>query len=72
MRQVRLTDDQFDELQQRGFMFTSKSYYWLCSGENIANRVSKKEFLTRDAAEPLQGVEQVRVYRKINPVDWDV
>lgn len=71
MKQVRLTDEQFDELKQKGHTFTAKSYYWQCSEGNIANRITKAEFMSRSIAEPFQNVEQVRVYRKINPVDWD-
>lgn len=64
MRQARLTDEQFDELQQRGYTFTAKSYYWMCCEGNIANRITKAEFMRRSIAEPFQGIEQVRVYRK--------
>lgn len=70
MKQVRLTDEQFDELQKKGYTFTAKSYYWMCYEGNIANRITKAEFMCRSIAEPFQSIEQVRVYRK-NPVDWD-
>lgn len=71
MKQVRLTDEQFDELQNKGYTFTAKSYYWVCYEGNIANRITKAEFMSRSIAEPFQSIEQVRVYRKINPIDWD-
>lgn len=70
MKQAMLTEKQYEELQQKGYTFTAKSYYWMCYEGNVANRIPKEEFMTRDASEPLQSVEQVRVYRK-NPVDWD-
>lgn len=71
MRQARLTDEQFDELEQKGYTFTEKSYYWQCCEGNVANRINKEEYMTRDVSEPFRSIEQVRVYRKINPVDWD-
>lgn len=70
MRQARLTDEQLDELQQKGYTFTAKSYYWMCYEGNIANRITKEEYMTRDVSEPFRGIEQVRVYRK-NTIDWD-
>lgn len=71
MRQVRLTDEQFDELEQKGCTFTAKSYYWKCFEGNVVNRITKEEYMTRDISEPFRNIEQVRVYRKINPVDLD-
>lgn len=70
MKQVLLTDEQFDELEQKGYTFTAKSYYWKCYEGNVVNRITKAEFMSRSIAEPFQSIEQVRVYRK-NPVDWD-
>ena len=70
MKQVRLTDEQFDELDLKGYTFTAKSYYWKCYEGNVANRITKEEYMTRDVSEPFRSIEQVRVYRK-NPVDWD-
>lgn len=71
MKQVRLTVEQFDELEQRGHTFTAKSYYWKCFEGNVANRITKEEYMTREISEPFHSIEQVRVYCKINPVDWD-
>ena len=71
MKQAMLAEKQFDELQLKGYTFTARSYYWKFDEGNIANRITKDEFRSRSIAEPFQDVEQVRVYRKINPVDGD-
>jgi len=64
MKRVKLTGKQLDELYNRGYTFTAKSYYWQCYGGNLANRISKAEYLSRGIAEPLRGVEQVRIYKR--------
>lgn len=64
MKQVKLTVKQLEELYNRGYTFTAKSYYWMCYDGNIANRITKAEFLSRSIAEPFQSIEQVRVYRR--------
>ncbi len=64
MKQVRLTDKQLEDLNKRGYTFTEKSYYWTCYGGNIANRITKAEFMSRGISEPFQSIEQVRVYRR--------
>lgn len=64
MKQVKLTIKQLDELYNNGYTFTTKSYYWMCHDGNIANRITKAEFFSRDVAEPLQGVEQIRIYER--------
>lgn len=64
MKQARLTDKQLEDLNIRGYTFTAKSYYWQCYDGNIANRITKAEFMSRSISEPFQGIEQVRVYRR--------
>lgn len=64
MKQARLTDKQFEELNDRGCTFTAKSYYWQCYDGNIANRITKAEFMSRRITEPFQNIEYVRVYRR--------
>lgn len=64
MKQARLTNKQLVELNLRGYTFTAKSYYWMFCEGNIANRITKAEFRVRSIAEPFQGIEQVRVYRR--------
>lgn len=64
MKQVRLTDKQLEDLNKRGYTFTAKSYYWMVYEGNIANRITKAEFMSRSIAEPFQSIEQVRVYRR--------
>ena len=66
MKQARLTIKQWDELQSDGYTFTAKSYYWQCYEGNVANRITRAEFYGRSIGEPLQGVEFVRVYRRMN------
>lgn len=66
MKQVKLTVKQLDELYNRGYTFTAKSYYWQCYEGNVANRITRAEFYGRGIGEPLQGVEYVRVYRRMN------
>ena len=66
MKQARLTSKQWDGLQREGYTFTRKSYYWKCYEGNVANRITRAEFYGRSIGEPLQGVEYVRVYRRMN------
>lgn len=64
MKQARLTAKQFEELNDRGYTFTAKSYYWMVYDGNVANRITKAEFMSRSIAEPFQSIEYVRVYRR--------
>lgn len=65
MKQARLTHDQIEDLNRNGYTFTRRHYYWtMWEYTNIVNRITRKEFLTRSIAEPLQGVEQVRIYER--------
>lgn len=64
MKRAGLTAKQFEELNDRGYTFTSKSYYWIVYEGNIANRITKAEFMSRSIAEPFRSIEQVRVYRR--------
>lgn len=66
MKQARLTDKQLEDLNLRGYTFTAKSYYWQCYEGNVANRITRAEFCGRSIGEPLNGVEYVRVYRRMN------
>lgn len=64
MKQALLTAKQYDELNKRGYVFTAKSYYWIVYEGNVANRITKAEFMSRSIAEPFQSIEYVRVYRR--------
>lgn len=65
MKQVKLTNDQIKELYTYGYTFTNRYYYWTVWEEtNIVNRITHEEFMTRSIAEPLQCVEQVRIYER--------
>ena len=65
MKQAKLTHDQIEYLHRNGYAFTRRFYYWeLCDDTNIVNRITRAEFLARSIAEPLQGVEQIRIYEK--------
>lgn len=65
MKQARLTHDQIDYLYRKGYTFTKSYYYWtVWEDTNIVNRVTRAEFMARSIAEPLRGVEQVRIYER--------
>lgn len=65
MKQAKLTHDQIEGLYCNGYTFTSNYYYWSAwEHTNIANRITREEFMRRSAAEPLRGVEQVRIYER--------
>lgn len=65
MKQARLTHDQIDDLHRKGYTFTNSYYYWtVWEGTNIVNRITRAEFMARSIAEPLRGVEQVRIYER--------
>lgn len=63
MKQVKLTNDQIEDLNRNGYTFTRRFYYWkVCDDTNIVNRITRAEYIARSIAEPLQGVEQIRIY----------
>lgn len=65
MKQAKLTHDQIEALNRNGYTFTRMSYYWTVGEDtNIANRITRAEFMARSTAEPLHGVEQVRIYKR--------
>lgn len=65
MKQAKLSNDQIDDLHRNGYTFTKSYYYWtVCDNSNIANRITRAEFISRSIAEPLHGVEQVRIYER--------
>lgn len=65
MKQVKLTREQINELNNKGHTFTSYYYYWaVWEDTNIVNRITRAEFMARSSAEPLHGVEQVRIYER--------
>lgn len=65
MKQVKLTGKQLDELYNRGYIFTNSYYYWtVWEDRNLVNRITRAEFMARSIAEPLRGVEQVRIYKR--------
>lgn len=65
MKQVKLTHEQIDDLHRKGYTFTSRYYYWtVWEDANIANRVTRAEFMARSIAEPFRGVEQIRIYER--------
>ena len=65
MKQARLTHEQIDDLNRKGYTFTRRHYYWtVCEDTNIVNRITRAEFMARTIAEPLRGVEQVRIYER--------
>ena len=65
MKQAKLTHDQIEDLHRNGYTFTNRCYYWtVCDGANIVNRITRAEFISRSIAEPLQGVDQIRIYEK--------
>lgn len=66
MKQARLTHSQIEDLYRKGCTFTRSHYYWtVLDGVNIVNRVTRAEFMARSIAEPLCGVEQVRIYERL-------
>lgn len=66
MKQAKLTREQIDDLYRKGCTFTKSYYYWIVGGDtNIVNRITRAEFMARSAAEPLLGVEQVRIYERL-------
>lgn len=68
MKQAKLTHDQIEELHRRGYTFTSYYYYWtVWEDTNIVNRITRAEFMSRSIADPLRGVEQVRIYERRLP-----
>ena len=65
MKQAKLTHEQIQYLKCNGYIFTSRYYYWkLWDDTNIVNRITREEFMERSIAEPLQGVEQIRIYER--------
>lgn len=65
MKQVKLTREQINELNNKGYTFTSYYYYWtVWEDTNIVNRITRAEFMARSIAEPLHGAEQVRIYER--------
>lgn len=65
MKQAKLTREQISDLNRRGYTFTSRHYYWtVWEHTNIVNRITRAEFMERPIAEPLHGVEQVRIYER--------
>lgn len=66
MKQAKLSVKQLDELYNRGYTFTAKSYYWQCYEGNVANRIKRAALYGRCIGEPLHSVEYVRVYRRTN------
>ena len=65
MKQARLTHEQIDDLRRKGYTFTKFYYYWTVREDaNIVNRITRAEFMARSIAEPLCGVEQVRIYER--------
>ena len=65
MNQAKLTHEQIQDLKCNGYTFTSRYYYWtVWDDTNIVNRITRAEFMARSIAEPLQGVEQVRIYER--------
>lgn len=64
-KQANLTREQIDDLHRKGYTFTKSYYYWtVWEDTNIVNRITRAEFLARSIAEPLRGVEQVRIYER--------
>lgn len=63
MKQAKLTHDQIEDLHRNGYTFTRRFYYWVvCDDTNIVNRITRSDFISRSIAEPLHGVEQIRIY----------
>lgn len=63
MKQAKLTHDQIEDLNRNGYTFTSRFYYWKVRDDtNIANRITRAEYIAGSIAEPLHGVEQIRIY----------
>ena len=66
MKQAKLTREQIDDLYRKGCTFTKSYYYWTVGVDtNIVNRITRAEFMARSVAEPLLGVEQVRIYERL-------
>lgn len=67
MKQAKLNSNKIEDLKCKGCTFTRMHYYWVvCDNTNIVNRVTRAEFMSRSIAEPLRGVEQVRIYERMN------
>lgn len=67
MKQAKLTHEQIDELRTYGYVVTKSYYYWtVWEDTNVVNRITRAEFMARSFAEPLRGVEQVRIYERKN------
>lgn len=65
MKQAKLTHEQIEELHRKGYTFTNRHYYWtVWDNTNIVNRISRAEYMVRSFAEPLHGVEQIRIYER--------
>ena len=65
MKQVKLTREQINDLNSKGYTFTSYYYYWtVLEDTNVVNRITRAEFMERSIFEPLQSVEQVRIYER--------
>ena len=64
MKQAKLTRDQIGDLHRNGYTFTRRYYWVVCDDTNIVNRITREEFISRSIAEPLHGVEQIRIYER--------
>ncbi len=65
MKQVKLTREQINDLNSKGYTFTRYYYYWtVWEDTNVVNRITRAEFMARSIFEPLQSVEQVRIYER--------
>lgn len=65
MKQVKLTREQINDLNSKGYTFTSHYYYWtVLEDTNVVNRITLAEFMAHSIFEPLQSVEQVRIYER--------
>lgn len=63
MKQVKLSHERIKELNTYGYTCTRLHYYWTVrENTNIVNRITRAEFMARSFSEPLQGVEQIRIY----------
>lgn len=65
MKQAKLTHEQIEELYRKGYTFTNRYYYWtVLENTNIVNRISRAEFMSRTIAQPIYGIQQVRIYER--------
>lgn len=67
MKQAKLTHEQIEDLHRNGHTLTNRYYYWTeWEDTNIVNRVSRAEFMSRSIAQPIYGIQQVRIYERGN------